>query len=136
MNRPFTTPIPSTLAALAQAVIIPAGVLALAFVPAASAHAAARASTGTFSFTDHFVVEPGEPASCSFPITADQVGRGTFQVLSDANGTPTRVVVHNTWVGTLQANGKSDVERAAQTNTFDLVDGKLHQRRVDPRPVL
>jgi hypothetical protein len=127
MNRPICSATQSTLVALAQAAVIPAGVLVLAIVPAASANADARASTGTFTFTDHFVIEPGDPASCSFPITADQVGRGTFQVLSDANGTPTRFVVHNTWVGTLKANGKTDVEHAAQTNTFDLVDGTSTQ---------
>ena len=127
MNRPSSTAPLSRIATVARATVIPAGVLVLAVVPAASAQADARASTGSFTFTDHFIIEPGDPASCSFPITADQAGRGTFQVLSDANGTPTRVVVHNTWVGTLQANGKTDVEHAAQTDTFDLVDGTTTQ---------
>src|SRR4051794_29037913 len=99
--------------------LVVAGVLVLAVVPAASANADARASTSTFTFTDPFVIEPGDPASCSFPVTADQVGRGTFQVMRDASGTPIRVVVHNVWVGTLEANGKTVVEHAAQKDTFD-----------------
>jgi hypothetical protein len=97
--------------------------ISLAVLTAPTALGDARGSTDTFTFTDHFVIEPGDAASCSFPITADQVGRGTFQVLRDASGTPIRVVVHNVWVGTLQANGKTDVEHAAQTNTLNLVDG-------------
>jgi hypothetical protein len=54
---------------------------------------------------------------------ADQVGRGTFQVLSDPGGNPVRLVIHNVWQGTLSANGKTLVEHAAQTEVFDLVDG-------------
>jgi hypothetical protein len=98
------------------------GVLMFAGV-SGPANADPRASTGRFTFTDHFVIEPGDPASCSFPVTADQVGRGTFQVLNDASGTPVRLIVHSVWVGTLTANGKTDVEHAAQTDAFNLVDG-------------
>jgi hypothetical protein len=102
-----------------------AGVLIATSVGLAGSASAAepRASTGTFTFTDHFVIAPGDPASCSFPVTADQVGRGSFEVLTNAAGTPIRLILHNVWLGTLSANGNTDVEHAAQTETFDLVDG-------------
>jgi hypothetical protein len=103
-------------------ILVSGGVLALAVASAVPAGADARATAGTFTFTDHFVIQPGDTASCSFPVTADQVGRGPFQVLSDSSGTPVRVIVHNVWVGTLQAKGKIDTEHAAQTETFNLVD--------------
>jgi len=82
-----------------------------------------RTDTGRFTFHDHFVISPGDPASCPFAVTADQVGKGSFQVLRDASGTPIRVTIHNVWVGTLSANEKTDIEHAAQKETFDLVDG-------------
>jgi hypothetical protein len=97
-----------------------AAMLGLCGTPAA---ADARATVVQFAFTDHFVVQPGDPASCSFPITGDVVGRGIYQVLFDSTGSPVRVIVHSIWQGTLSANGKTDVEHAAQTDIADLADG-------------
>jgi hypothetical protein len=33
------------------------------------------------------------------------------------------VIVQSVWTGTLTANGKTDIEHAAQTNIYDPVDG-------------
>jgi len=98
-----------------------AAVFAALFV-STSAQAAPPA-TGTFTFTDHFVVNPGDVASCPFPFTVDQVGRGNFQVIFDAQGNAVRVRIHNEWTGTGSANGKTVIEHAAQNETDDLVDG-------------
>ena len=67
--------------------------------------------------------QPGDPASCSFPITFDLVGHGSFQVFRDASGEPTRALIHQTWMGIGTANGKHVIERAAQNDTFDFVSG-------------
>jgi len=90
---------------------------------ASSALAEARAITGTFSFEDQFTVQPGDPASCSFPISFDLQVHGSFQVLLDASGEPTRLIVHEIWSGTGSANGNHVIEHAAQTNITDLVSG-------------
>jgi hypothetical protein len=90
-----------------------------------SAFAASRADTGRFSFENTFVIQPGDPASCSFPINVDLQVRGSFRVLLDAQGQPTSVIAHDIWSGTLTANGKSDVEHAAQTDIIDLVSGTM-----------
>jgi hypothetical protein len=96
---------------------------ALAVWSASAAFAASPPDTGTFTFTDHFVVQPGDPASCSFPITVDVAGRGSFQVFHDASGEPTRLLLHQTWTGTGTANGKHVIEHAAQNDAVDLVTG-------------
>jgi hypothetical protein len=100
-------------------------VLLVALVlPAATAFAEARAITGTFSFRDQFTVQPGDPVSCSFPISFDLQVRGSFQVLLDASGEPIRLIVHEIWSGTGNANGNYVIEHAAQTNITDLVSGE------------
>jgi hypothetical protein len=90
---------------------------------ASTAFAEARAITGTFSFVDQFTVQPGDPVSCSFPTSFDLQVHGSFQVLLDASGEPTRVIVHSIWSGTVSANGNYVIEHAAQTNITDLVSG-------------
>jgi hypothetical protein len=96
---------------------------AMLAVCSASALAAGAPDTGSFTFTDHFVAQPGDPASCSFPITFDLAGRGSFQVFHDASGEPTTLLLHETWTGTGSANGKHVTEHAAQNDTFDFVTG-------------
>lgn len=100
---------------------VTAAVLAAIF--ASSSAQAAPPETDTFTFTDHFVVQPGDVASCEFPITIDQQGRGNFQLIVDAQGNPVRVRIHNDWSGVASANGKTVLEHAAQNETDDLVDG-------------
>jgi hypothetical protein len=104
------------------AVVVALAAMGLAF-GASTASAEARATTGTFSFEDQFTVQPGDPASCSFPIFVDLQVHGSFQVLLDASGQPTRVIIHEIWSGTGSANGNYVVEHAAQTNIIDLVSG-------------
>jgi hypothetical protein len=84
-----------------------------------------RAITGRFSFEGRFTVQPGETASCSFPIFLDLQVHGSFQVLLDASGEPTRLIVHEIWSGAVSANGNYVIEHAAQTNITDLVSGDL-----------
>jgi hypothetical protein len=99
-------------------------VLLVALVlPAGTAFAQPRAITGTFSFEDQFTVQPGETASCSFPIFLDLQVHGSFQLLLDASGEPTRLIVHEIWSGMVSANGNYVIEHAAQTNITDLVSG-------------
>jgi hypothetical protein len=102
-----------------------AGVVLLVAVvlPAGTAFAEGRAITGTFSFEDQFTVQPDDPASCSFPISFDLQVHGSFQVLLDASGEPIRLIVHELWSGTGNANGNYVIEHAAQTNITDLVSG-------------
>jgi hypothetical protein len=92
---------------------------------ASTAFAEARAITGTFSFEDHFTVQPGEAASCSFPISFDLQGHGSYQELLDASGEPTRVILHWIWSGTGSANGNYVIEHAAQTEITDVVNGDV-----------
>jgi hypothetical protein len=79
--------------------------------------------TGTFSFPDQFTVQPGDAASCSFPTSFDLQVHGSFQVLLDASGEPTRMIVHSIWSGTVSANGNYVIEHTAQTDITDLVSG-------------
>jgi len=90
---------------------------------AGTALAEPRAITGTFSFEDQFTVQPGEAASCSFPIFFDLQVHGSYQILLDAAGEPTRLIVHSIWSGTGSANGNYIIEHAAQTEITDLVSG-------------
>jgi hypothetical protein len=72
---------------------------------------------------NQFTVQPDDPASCSFPISFDLQVHGSFQVLLDASGEPIRLIVHELWSGTGNANGNYVIEHAAQTNITDLVSG-------------
>jgi hypothetical protein len=94
----------------------------LAAAPAA-ALAATPPLTGSFSFDDQFTVEPGDTASCSFPVAFDLQVSGTYQVLSDAQGQPVRMLLHEHWTGTGTANGKYVIEHAAQNDIVDLISG-------------
>jgi hypothetical protein len=106
--------------------LVVAGMAAVGLVlGTGNALAASRADTGTFSFEKTFVIQPGDPASCSFPVYVDLQVHGSFRVLLDAQGQPTSVIAHDIWSGTLTANGKSDVEHAAQTDIIDLVSGAV-----------
>jgi hypothetical protein len=73
----------------------------------------ARAVTGTFSFEDQFVVQPGEPASCSFPVSIDLQTHVSHEVSLDAQGQPTRKTIHYINAGTDSPSGKSLYERDA-----------------------
>jgi hypothetical protein len=70
-----------------------------------------------------FVVQPGDAASCSFTISVEQVGKGSFHVLLSASGQPVSAIVHSERLGTGSANGKIVIEHAAQTDLLDLVAG-------------
>jgi hypothetical protein len=101
-------------------------VLAAAAVLAASPATALAATppvTGSFSFEDQFTVEPGDTASCSFPVAFDLQVRGTFQILFDAQGHPVQLLLHESWTGTGTANGKYVIEHAAQNDLVDLATG-------------
>jgi hypothetical protein len=99
-----------------------ASVVALVLVAvtftASSAAAGRRAVTGRFAYEDQFVVSPGDPASCSFPVHGDMFGEFSFEVLLDAQGQPRQLINHEIWSGTLSANGRTVVEHAAQTDHF------------------
>jgi hypothetical protein len=89
----------------------------------ATALAATTPLTGSFAFEDQFTVQPGDPASCSFPVAFDLQVRGTFQLFLDAQGQPTRLLLHEHWTGTGTANGKYVTEHATQNNSVDLISG-------------
>src|SRR5215469_5605559 len=72
------------------AITLVAGAM-LAASPAA-ALAATPPLTGSLSFEDQFIVQPGDAASCSFPISIDLQVSGTYQVLLDAQGQPTELL--------------------------------------------
>src|SRR6476659_971875 len=76
-------------------------------------------TTGTFSFENQFVVQPGNPASCSFPVTFDLQVSGNFQLEFDSQGQPAKLLLHEHWTGTGAANGKLVIEHAAQTDLID-----------------
>src|SRR5215469_7141837 len=97
------------------AIIFVAGAM-LAASPA-TALAATPPLTGSFSFEDQFIVQPGDTASCSFPISIDLQVSGTYQVLLDAQGQPTELLLHEHWTGTGAANGGYVIEHAAQNDT-------------------
>ena len=82
-----------------------------------------RRREGSFAYEDQFTVEPGDAASCSFPIAFDLQVRGTYQVFPDVQGQPVRLLLHEHWTGTGTANGKYVIEHAAQNDTVDLVTG-------------
>jgi hypothetical protein len=90
----------------------------------ATALAATPPLTGSFAFEDQFTVQPGgDPASCSFPIAFDLQVRGTFQLFLDTHDQPARLLLHEHWIGTGTANGKSVIEHAAQNNIVDFISG-------------
>jgi hypothetical protein len=89
----------------------------------ATALAATPPLTGSFAYEDQFTVQPGDPASCSFPIAFDLQVRGTFQLKLDAQGQPARLLLHEHWTGTGTANGKYVIEHAAQNTKVDLISG-------------
>jgi len=89
----------------------------------AAALAATPPLTGSFSYEDQFTVQPGDPASCAFPVAFDLQVRGTYQVFLDAQGQPVRMLVHEHWTGTGTANGKYVIEHAAGNDIVDLVTG-------------
>lgn len=105
---------------LALAGVLTVGALAFG---AGNAAANARAVTGTFSDEDQFVVEPGDPSSCSFPVSFDLQVHGSFQELLDSHANPTSMIVHEIWSGTGSANDKYVIEHAAQTDLINLVTG-------------
>src|SRR5262249_17222180 len=108
-----------------------AGVLAAS---PATALAATPPFTGSFAGEDQFIVQPGDTASCSFPIAVDLQVRGTYQVFRDTQGQPAKLMLHETWTGTGTANGKYVIEHAAQTDIVDLVTnansnvGQIHDQ--------
>jgi len=106
----------------------------------AAALAATPPLTGSFSYEDQFTVQPGDPASCAFPVAFDLQVRGTYQVFLDAQGQPVRMLVHEHWTGTGTANGKYVIENAAHNNTVDLISGasatvgQIHDRSPSAAP--
>lgn len=78
---------------------------------------------GSFRFEDQFTVQPGDTASCSFPIAVDLQVSGQYQILLDSQGQPVRLLLHEHWTGTGTANGKYVIEHAAQNDIADLVTG-------------
>jgi hypothetical protein len=90
---------------------------------AATALAATPPTVGGFAFEDQFTVQPGDTASCSFPISFDLQVSGTYQIFLDAQGQPVRALLHEHWTGTGTANGKYVIEHAAQNDYTDLVTG-------------
>jgi len=93
---------------------------------AASSGAALAATpplTGSFSFEDQFIVQPGDTASCSFPVAVDLQVRGKYQLFLDAQGQPAELLLHENWTGTGTANGKYVMEHAAQNDTVNFVIG-------------
>jgi hypothetical protein len=88
-----------------------------------TALAATPPLTGSFSFEDQFTVQPGDTASCSFPVAFDLQVRGTYQLFLDAQGQPAQLLLHENWTGTGTANGKYVIEHAAQNDIIDLVSG-------------
>jgi hypothetical protein len=101
-------------------------VVAVGALLAASTAAVADATApqiGTFSFEETFTVQPGDIASCTFPVTIHLQGSGTFQVSVDAEGEPTRVMIHETWIGTDSANGFVLPEHGATTEIIDFATG-------------
>jgi hypothetical protein len=89
----------------------------------AAALAATPPLTGSFSYEDQFTVEPGDPASCSFPVAFDLQVRGTYQLFLDAQGQPVRFLMHAHLTGTGTANGNYVIEHDAQNDIVDLVTG-------------
>jgi hypothetical protein len=68
-------------------------------------------------------VDPGASAVCGFTVSFALSGTGSFQVVFNPAGDPTRVLVHENVSGTFSANGRV-VSQAAHTATFyDLAEG-------------
>src|SRR5215831_9705221 len=87
------------------------GVLA---VSPAAALAATPPLTGSLAVEDQLPVQPGHPASCSFPVAVHRQVRGTYQLLLDTQGQPARLLLHEHWTGTGAANGTYVAGHAAQ----------------------
>jgi hypothetical protein len=90
---------------------------------AASAAAATPPFTRRISFEASFIVQPGDVASCAFPIAIDLQVDLIFQVFFDVQGRPVRVALHENWFGTDSANGNVLPEHGATNETFDLIGG-------------
>jgi hypothetical protein len=87
------------------------GVLA---VSPAAALAATPPLTGSFAFEDQLPVQPGHPASCSFPVAVHRQVRGTHPLFLDTQGQPARLLLNEHWTGTGAANGTYVAGHAAQ----------------------
>jgi hypothetical protein len=92
-------------------------------IVAASTATATPPVTRRISFEDSFTVQPGDVASCAFPIAIDLQVDLIFQVFFDDQGRPVRIVLHETWFGTDSANGNVLPEHGATNETFDLIAG-------------
>jgi hypothetical protein len=80
---------------------------------------AAPPETGHFPIEEHIAVLEPESSVCGFPISLDISGQGTFQVLFDADGTPTGAHVLILTSGQLSANGITLRVREANNLHFD-----------------
>jgi hypothetical protein len=101
---------------------------------APTAQGATPPHTGSYTIDEHFIVQPGDTASCAFPISIDLQGQGHIQLFFDDQGQPSRFLKHETWTGTLSANGKQLTEHAAQNDSGDLTTntgtnaGQIHDQ--------
>jgi hypothetical protein len=104
--------------------------IAFAIAVAASlgaGHASANSSrtiTGQFPIDQYHAVFEPESTVCGFPISAALTGRGTFQVLLDAEGNFVRGHVLFRISGTLTANGIT-IRFARSDNQFFELDGTV-----------
>jgi hypothetical protein len=103
------------LAALSAA----AATAACLAVPAV-ATAAGAPEVGKYEFPTRTFVDTD---TCGFPITVSLNESGTYQLFFDAEGNPTKLVLHGKLVGTDSANGKTLNEINHGTETIDLATG-------------
>ncbi len=100
---------PAAAAATGACLAVPAG-----------ATAAGAPEVGKYVFpTNTFV----DTETCGFPITVSLDQFGTYQLFFDADGDPTKLVLHFKQVGTDSANGKTLNEINHGTETIDLTTG-------------
>lgn len=89
---------------------------------AGAAHAATTPVVGHFEHEFQYI-DDGASAACGFPVSFDQIDRGTFQVFFDQQDNPIRVQVHVSTNGTASANDITLLEHGQENTFYDLAQG-------------
>jgi hypothetical protein len=115
----------SCFGAIARAALSAAAATAACLAVPAVATAAGAPEVGKYEFPTRTFVDTD---TCGFPITVSLDESGTYQLFFDAEGKPTRLVLHFKLVGTDSANGKTLNEINRGTETIDLTTGSATLR--------
>ncbi|MGH3384788.1 MAG: hypothetical protein ACRDO1_09445 [Nocardioidaceae bacterium] len=91
-------------------------------MPTAGASEANSPVHGSYSFTDSFV----DSEYCAFPLEVSQLESAQYTTYFNADGSEARLVIHRTVQFTIEANGRTLIERD-RYQLFIAPDGSIHE---------